>query len=66
MEISETLNKLLKPVWIRIGGYWYPRGGIPNRYFLAKQRAAKKKLGYRLKKLLHIEAEVKKSLIYIV
>ena len=23
----------LKPVWLRIGGYWYPRGGIPIDVF---------------------------------
>ena len=24
---------LLKPEWLRIGGYWYPRGGIPIDVF---------------------------------
>ena len=24
---------LLKPKWLRIGGYWYPRGGIPIDVF---------------------------------
>ena len=33
MEIVESINKLLNPVWIRIGGYWYPRGGIPIDIF---------------------------------
>ena len=28
-KIVETLN----PVWLRIGGYWYPRGGIPIDVF---------------------------------
>lgn len=29
MMIARRLVKELKPVWLRIGGYWYPRGGIP-------------------------------------
>ena len=28
-----SINKLLNPAWIRIGGYWYPRGGIPIDIF---------------------------------
>ncbi|OSQ38389.1 preQ(1) synthase [Thalassospira mesophila] len=28
-RIAETLN----PKWLRIGGYWYPRGGIPIDVF---------------------------------
>ena len=23
----------MKPVWLRIGGYWYPRGGMPIDVF---------------------------------
>jgi 7-cyano-7-deazaguanine reductase len=26
--VAERLMGLLDPVWLRIGGYWYPRGGI--------------------------------------
>ena len=26
--IAEKLVKTAKPKWLRIGGYWYPRGGI--------------------------------------
>jgi 7-cyano-7-deazaguanine reductase len=26
--IAKRLLALLKPKWLRIGGYWYPRGGI--------------------------------------
>ena len=29
VQIARTLVDLLAPVWLRIGGYWYPRGGIP-------------------------------------
>jgi 7-cyano-7-deazaguanine reductase len=31
--IGKTLVKLLQPRWFRIGGYWYPRGGIPIDIF---------------------------------
>lgn len=31
--IGERLFKEMKPIWLRIGGYWYPRGGIPIDVF---------------------------------
>ncbi len=31
--IAKRLIKELKPKWLRIGGYWYPRGGIPIDIF---------------------------------
>ena len=31
--IARRLVKELKPVWLRIGGYWFPRGGIPIDVF---------------------------------
>ncbi len=31
--IGKTLVALLKPRWFRIGGYWYPRGGMPIDVF---------------------------------
>ena len=31
--IAKRLEGVLNPVWIRIGGYWYPRGGIPIDIF---------------------------------
>ena len=33
MAIAGRLTGLLDPVWLRIGGYWYPRGGIPIDVF---------------------------------
>lgn len=33
VEIATTLTKLLDPIWLRIGGYWYPRGGMPIDVF---------------------------------
>ena len=29
MQIAERLIAALDPVWLRIGGYWFPRGGMP-------------------------------------
>ena len=31
--IGKRLESELQPVWLRIGGYWYPRGGIPIDVF---------------------------------
>ena len=31
--IARRLEAELSPVWLRIGGYWYPRGGIPIDVF---------------------------------
>ena len=31
--IAKRLVGLLAPHWLRIGGYWYPRGGIPIDVF---------------------------------
>jgi len=31
--IAERLVTATKPRWLRIGGYWYPRGGIPIDVF---------------------------------
>src|SRR6202008_2263613 len=33
VAIALRLIEELKPVWLRIGGYWYPRGGIPIDVF---------------------------------
>lgn len=33
MEIAGKLVALLDPTWLRIGAYWYPRGGIPIDIF---------------------------------
>jgi 7-cyano-7-deazaguanine reductase len=29
LAIGKRLVDVLRPVWLRIGGYWYPRGGMP-------------------------------------
>ena len=33
VAIGKKLAELLSPKWLRIGGYWYPRGGIPIDVF---------------------------------
>lgn len=36
VAIGKRLVETLKPKWLRIGGYWYPRGGIPIDVFWQK------------------------------
>jgi len=33
MQIADRLCGALEPVWLRIGAYWYPRGGMPIDVF---------------------------------
>ena len=33
ISIAQDIVDLLSPKWLRIGGYWYPRGGIPIDVF---------------------------------
>ena len=33
MQIADRVRDLLDPVWLRIGAYWYPRGGMPIDVF---------------------------------
>src|SRR5476649_2517341 len=33
LAIARRLIGELAPLWLRIGGYWYPRGGIPIDVF---------------------------------
>ncbi|WP_149141942.1 preQ(1) synthase [Gemmobacter caeruleus] len=35
VSIGRRLVDLLDPEWLRIGGYWYPRGGMPIDVFWA-------------------------------
>lgn len=34
--MAERLFEELSPKWLRLGGYWYPRGGIPIDVFIEK------------------------------
>jgi 7-cyano-7-deazaguanine reductase len=33
LAVARRLVEALSPNWLRIGGYWYPRGGIPIDVF---------------------------------
>ena len=33
VSVAKRLVNTLQPIWLRIGGYWYPRGGIPIDIF---------------------------------
>lgn len=33
VDIGKRLVELMEPHWFRIGGYWYPRGGMPIDVF---------------------------------
>lgn len=36
VSIARRLIEQISPKWLRIGGYWYPRGGIPIDVFFAQ------------------------------
>jgi 7-cyano-7-deazaguanine reductase len=33
LTIANRIGAAIKPRWLRIGGYWYPRGGMPIDVF---------------------------------
>jgi 7-cyano-7-deazaguanine reductase len=33
LQVAKRIVDLVEPTWLRIGGYWYPRGGIPIDIF---------------------------------
>ena len=33
VSVGRRIVEATKPLWLRIGGYWYPRGGIPIDVF---------------------------------
>ncbi len=37
VAIGKRIAAEIKPKWLRIGGYWYPRGGIPIDVFWRKE-----------------------------
>ena len=41
LAIAKRLVDVLKPKWLRIGGYWYPRGGMPIDVFWQSGAAPK-------------------------
>ena len=38
VNIAKRLEEEVDPRWLRIGGYWYPRGGIPIDVFYQRGR----------------------------
>jgi 7-cyano-7-deazaguanine reductase len=38
VAIAKRLEDALEPAWLRIGGYWYPRGGMPIDVFYQSGR----------------------------
>ncbi|MBM3541802.1 MAG: NADPH-dependent 7-cyano-7-deazaguanine reductase QueF [Alphaproteobacteria bacterium] len=41
VEIAKRLKAAMRPRWLRIGGYWYPRGGMPIDVFYQSGPAPK-------------------------
>ena len=41
LEIAKRIIDKIDPEWLRIGGYWYPRGGIPIDVFYQTGEAPK-------------------------
>ena len=41
LMIGKRISAEIKPKWLRIGGYWYPRGGIPIDVFWQTGRLPK-------------------------
>ena len=39
VSVGKKIVKTLDPIWLRIGGYWYPRGGIPIDVFYQTSKA---------------------------
>jgi len=33
IDVARKIMDVVQPHWLRIGGYWYPRGGIPIDVF---------------------------------
>jgi 7-cyano-7-deazaguanine reductase len=38
VSVGKKIILTLDPIWLRIGGYWYPRGGIPIDVFYQTSR----------------------------
>ncbi len=41
VQIAKRVIAITEPLWLRIGGYWYPRGGIPIDVFYQTGEAPK-------------------------
>jgi len=47
IAIGSRLAAVLEPVYLRVGGYWYPRGGIPIDVFWSTGKTTGKHLAPR-------------------
>ena len=36
VSIAKRIAEITQPKWLRLGGYWYPRGGIPIDIFYSE------------------------------
>jgi len=41
VSIAKRIAEITKPKWLRLGGYWYPRGGIPIDIFYQEGKLPK-------------------------
>ena len=41
LVIAKRIIEAIEPTWLRIGGYWYPRGGMPIDIFYQTGEAPK-------------------------
>ena len=41
VRIAKDIINCIKPKWLKIGGYWYPRGGIPIDIFFQSGKLPK-------------------------
>lgn len=41
LKIGDALLRTIKPRWLRICGYWYPRGGMPIDVYFQKGKLPK-------------------------
>ena len=41
LKIDTNIDLNIKPKWLRISGYWFPRGGIPIDIFYENKKAPK-------------------------
>jgi 7-cyano-7-deazaguanine reductase len=41
LQVAQRIIDAIEPLWLRIGGYWYPRGGMPIDVFYQTGEAPK-------------------------
>jgi len=53
ISIALDVVKTLNPIWLRIAGYWYPRGGIPIDIFWQTSKEPDKVLIPKLENFIY-------------